>query len=718
MVPDREMLTLNKMITISLNPQMLAIHEQNRLLQIDAPDDQITILGREKFNPEISRQSFRCFPYPEKAGPREAVNQLWELCLQWLRPEIHTKEQILELLVLEQFLTILPSEIRIWVKLQHPKSIEEVVTLVEDLTQILEEEALYSQDSTLPQEGNTKKEGTATVIPVAKSQELMTLKDVAPDFTWEEWIQLDPVQQDLYRDVLLENYRNLVLLGLSASKPDVVSQLENEKLPWMLKNEDTRNICPWLSASKPDVVSQLENEKLPWMLKNEDTRNICPYWETGLKSQDSIPKQKTSMEESSQEMIMERTTRHTSWNSKPKESSQCHGSLVRQHGYQEKKLKQVTVTHEEKSSKERNSDSNEFERSFSLRSILVKQQTVPIVRSFYKYNTYRNSIKDDLHLIEHPKIFTINKPVNCNEFGKDLNLILQLNVQKIHAENQTYKCNECEPTFNKQVHLTQHQKIHSGDKSYTCNECGKAFFFKSHLSQHLIIHSAEKPYNKCIECEKFFSQRTHLAQHQHTHNGEKPFKCTECGKAFSLISQLNLHQRIHCEENPYKCNECGKAFIFRSRLNEHQMIHAGKKPYKCNECGRTFTKQSNLNQHEYTHIGEKPFKCNECGKGYNYISQFNLHQRIHSGEKPYKCNDCGKAFTKRSNLTQHQQIHAGVKPYKCNECGKAFTKRSNLIQHQEIHAGVKPYKCNKCGRAFTKRSNLTQHQQIHAAERS
>lgn len=89
---------------------------------------------------ETCRQNFRNFPYPDLAGPRKALNQLRELCLKWLRPEIHSKEQILELLILEQFLTILPGEVRTWVKSQYPRSSEEVVTLVEDLTQILEEE--------------------------------------------------------------------------------------------------------------------------------------------------------------------------------------------------------------------------------------------------------------------------------------------------------------------------------------------------------------------------------------------------------------------------------------------------------------------------------------------------------------------------------------------------------------------------------------------------
>ncbi|XP_064334743.1 zinc finger and SCAN domain-containing protein 25 isoform X4 [Camelus dromedarius] len=91
--------------------------------------------AREDPSPETFRLRFRQFRYQEAAGPQEALRELQELCRRWLRPELHTKEQILELLVLEQFLTILPREFYAWIQEHGLESGRALVGMVEDLTE-------------------------------------------------------------------------------------------------------------------------------------------------------------------------------------------------------------------------------------------------------------------------------------------------------------------------------------------------------------------------------------------------------------------------------------------------------------------------------------------------------------------------------------------------------------------------------------------------------
>ena len=88
---------------------------------------------------ELFRQQFRKFCYQETPGPRDALGRLQELCYQWLRPELHTKEQILELLVLEQFLAILPEELQALFRENRPESGEDAVEMLEELEKELDE---------------------------------------------------------------------------------------------------------------------------------------------------------------------------------------------------------------------------------------------------------------------------------------------------------------------------------------------------------------------------------------------------------------------------------------------------------------------------------------------------------------------------------------------------------------------------------------------------
>lgn len=79
---------------------------------------------------ETFRRRFRRFCYGDVRGPREAFRALWELGCRWLAPEARSKEQILELLVVEQFLSVLPEAIRARAQQRCPESGEEAVALV------------------------------------------------------------------------------------------------------------------------------------------------------------------------------------------------------------------------------------------------------------------------------------------------------------------------------------------------------------------------------------------------------------------------------------------------------------------------------------------------------------------------------------------------------------------------------------------------------------
>ncbi|VFV24599.1 low quality protein: zinc finger [Lynx pardinus] len=100
-------------------------------------------------SPETFHQRFRHFGYQESPGPREALNRLRELCHQWLRPEVNSKEQILELLVLEQFLAILPEELQAWLREHRPENGEQAVTMLEELEKELDgptEQVFFGQN--------------------------------------------------------------------------------------------------------------------------------------------------------------------------------------------------------------------------------------------------------------------------------------------------------------------------------------------------------------------------------------------------------------------------------------------------------------------------------------------------------------------------------------------------------------------------------------------
>ncbi|XP_055483669.1 zinc finger protein with KRAB and SCAN domains 2 isoform X1 [Psammomys obesus] len=288
-----------------LSPQMDVEVEECLIMKVERDSEWASepiLKGSGSPECESFRKCFRQFSYEDVTGPHEAFSKLWELCCRWLKPEMRSKEQILEQLVIEQFLTILPEKIQAWAQKQCPESGEEAVALVvhleketgrlrkqvssplhtekqaplgtmwevadfepeqlETQRRVVSREKAESVHSGHQEQPNQKREHrllpknarSSLWVPVPSDewntvdQELTAeepVKDVhtVRSLSYKKSVHQVPTHRDLYHEIRKENAGSVASLGGTVTTSNKVAQLEQKKERWTvgLHSSNKRN---------------------------------------------------------------------------------------------------------------------------------------------------------------------------------------------------------------------------------------------------------------------------------------------------------------------------------------------------------------------------------------------------------------------------------------------------------------------------------------------
>ncbi|XP_060093819.1 zinc finger and SCAN domain-containing protein 2-like [Heteronotia binoei] len=658
------------------------------------------ILRGDALSREKQRQQFRCFCYQEAEGPRGAYSRLREMCRGWLRVENHSKEQILELLILEQLLSILPQEIQSRVRERGPESCSQAVAVAEEF--------LLRQKKKVPLEEAARRASEAgeALLESGQRHPFMGIKEEEDGeasslagHTEESTGKLQGSSSESTKEEDSgENIRDSD--GTRRKEGNDMDEKKEKSMPFLgggcceIPDQDER---PVKDRRKEDLRSNQRIHCKEKEIESVGVKKPC------IRNMNTV----------SQEQIQS--------GKKPYNCMECGKSFSRQ----------TTLTSHQRIHTAGDQENEEDEELFGLPLDKTRNQQVK--------GNFRNLEGRDLRELIH----TAEETCKCLECGMDFSDPTQYNTHlRMHSVKNIPKRLECGKSFSCKPQILRHQRIHTAGKVYSCSPCGKGFSHKASLIHHQRIHSEEKPLicagsgksfsdgkkdnlhfpkhkkaYKCFQCGKYFRYKSQLLVHQRIHTGEKPFECSECGKKFSQSGNLQQHQRTHIGEKAFECSECGKKFSISLHLQQHQRTHTGEKRFECSECGKKFSRNLHLEQHQRTHTGEKPFECAECGKTFNWSSNLQRHQRIHTGEKPFECSACGKKFSQSCHLQQHLITHTGEKPFECSECGKSFNWRVDLQRHQRIHTGEKPFECSECGKKFSRSCHLQRHERIHTGEK-
>ncbi|XP_074841432.1 zinc finger protein 783-like isoform X3 [Carettochelys insculpta] len=310
-------------------------------------------------------------------------------------------------------------------------------------------------------------------------------------------------------------------------------------------------------------------------------------------------------------------------------------------------------------------------------------------------------------------------PHTCKDCGQSFaeRDMLVVHVLRTHLGDRRLPCKECGKSLSGPGRLAAHQRAHLRERTFTCVACKRSVVYKPPLVDSVRLELAGgKPF-KCTRC----SNRLTLMVDPLAARRRGSFPCPRCQRVFPSACLLQRHQLLHGGEPAFPCAQCGKSPPGRGRMGrqpgpctectlpEHR---APEPPFPCAQCGRHFPRPGALAAHLRAHSRPLLHACAQCSQRFGSKRALLAHQQDHAPARP--CRECGQSFHSRAARAAHRLEHERQKPFCCAECGKGFRCPGRYALHQGLHA---PVACPQCGQHFPLPSQLERHQRLHRASR-
>ncbi|EAW77178.1 zinc finger protein 496, isoform CRA_a [Homo sapiens] len=539
-------------------------------------------------SPESSRRLFRRFRYQEAAGPREALQRLWDLCGGWLRPERHTKEQILELLVLEQFLAILPREIQSWVRAQEPESGEQAVAAVE----ALEREPgrpwqwlKHCEDPVVIDDGDSPLDQEQEQLPVEPHSDLAKNQDAQP-ITLAQCLGLpsrppsqlsgDPVLQDAFL-LQEENVRDTQQVTTLQLPPSRVSPFKDMIL--CFSEEDWSLLDPAQTGFYGEfIIGEDYGVSMP-----PNDLAAQPDLSQGEENEPRVP-----------------------------ELQDLQGKEVPQVSYLDSPSLQPFQVEERRKREELQVP--EFQ---ACPQTVVPQNTYPAGGN---PRSLENSLDEEVTI----EIVLSSSGDEDSQHGPYCTEELGSPTEKQRSLPASHRSS-----------TEAGGEVQTSKKSYVCPNCGKIFRWRVNFIRHLRSRREQEKPHECSVCGELFSDSEDLDGHLESHEAQKPYRCGACGKSFRLNSHLLSHRRIHLQPDrlqPVEKREQAASEDADKGPKEPLENGKAKLSFQCCECGKAFQRHDHLARHRsHFHLKDKarPFQCRYCVKSFTQNYDLLRHERLH-----------------------------------------------------------------------------------------